>query len=1176
MNNHNSEKVHVHFEIVAEFGFGEDLYVLGPHTCLGSNHIDRALQLHLVLGSRGTLVWKNQATITVARKLEFLKFKLLRFSAGVMVGEETDVGERSIKLSEDEGGHIFLRLDWGKQVHKGSYGTLPTVSSFSNLEHFMGEADRSSVQTAPEITSKERVILVMHQLPIIVEQDPKTEEWEVRWDDENFLSKTHIDKHVRAKYMPRVQSQTFKFGRTSSQSISAHRFPEKPSVAVQDDESNEGTLPQLHWFGVVPSPNPIPKRERPKIAQKLKEFNCTPLWLEPKDVENYDTRYTKQTLWPIMHQQMDIYGDVPTRWWDGFGLEESWNSYVNVNLKFASEVKHMVSTDSNCIVWVHGLHLLLFPLFLKRRLRTVNVGLFLHNPFPSSEIFRSLSVREKLLRAMLNADHIGFHLYEYARHFITCCTRILNLSSETKKGGYLAIKTDGREVLVTCSHVGIEGDFIKTRLEHANIPATIEQLQKKFEGKTVIVGVDGLERLKGLPLKFHAYKRFLEKNPALVGKVVLFQLGIPDVARGTDFERTRAEVASIIAEIDEKFPGSIEYQERLASSWGFRRAMIGTDSKAAPLQDRLPVWGIGHVLMVSSIREGLNLNPFEYIWTREHNGEGKKSGSVMILSQFSGCSRVFSGALRVNPWKIEEVADAILAAVKMTPAERTRRHQYDLAQAKTHGIRRWASALLQDIRRARLDDSAIYESCGFLLNQRLVKLNADFSRLDVEEVLRQYALARFRLCVLDLGGTLIEEGDRRFGAGTAESLPKVRNVLQQLCSDTVNIVFVVSGRTKEDMEELFPVSTFPALGLAAEHGIWIRWPKVEQGTPAAQHLSQEPSTENFSTYYQQASMRSSKSMPAIAGNSTPKIRKGLSRTDLCDMNFSHTSGVAPSNKEWLCYLKHTEVGWKDYSRGLMEVFKKRTNKSTMEEKSNSMVWKYKNTDPEFGNWQAKQLKESLTETLKNFQVDIIKGEHYIEVRPSGLGKDAAVRKILRRLTKVPDFTLCIGDDESDELMFNELKRAKAATEHIGGDIPLPAVDVVHESSRFETSGSSSMHNLLGSSGRNPVIGRPKEETQGLFTCTVGLKPSSASSHLDDVAAVQDLLERITQRMGWQNQNEGYSGLTSLQEEFLQNDDDFFCGDVISDDQSDGTDTVMGPPETVGEYLDQLVDTPFLF
>ncbi len=107
---------------------------------------------------------------------------------------------------------------------------------------------QSSVKTAPAITSNERVILVMHQLPVIVLQNPDTKEYSVEWDDENFLSKTHIDKHVRDQKFGRHKSETFKFGSL------------KP-----EDDGEDSQLPRLHWFGVVQSPTSIPKHDRPKV-----------------------------------------------------------------------------------------------------------------------------------------------------------------------------------------------------------------------------------------------------------------------------------------------------------------------------------------------------------------------------------------------------------------------------------------------------------------------------------------------------------------------------------------------------------------------------------------------------------------------------------------------------------------------------------------------------------------------------------------------------------------------------------------------------------------------------------------------------------------------------------------------------------------------------------------------
>jgi hypothetical protein len=194
---------------------------------------------------------------------------------------------------------------------------------------------------------------------------------------------------------------------------------------------------------------------------------------------------------------------------------------------------------------------------------------------------------------------------------------------------------------------------------------------------------------------------------------------------------------------------------------------------------------------------------------------------------------------------------------------------------------------------------------------------------------------------------------------------------------------------------------------------------------------------------------------------------------------------------------------------------------------------------------------------------------------------------------VPDFTLCIGDDESDELMFNELKKAKSAAQHMSGDVTTPDsssnTSASIESGKFDFDRQSnfehnyghglmgSSHNLLGSSGINSV-GHTKEETQGLFTCTVGLKPSNASSHLEDVSAVIEFLERISSLIVRQSDVFGNSPqLSSLQEEndFGDREEDFFCGD--EDDSEKGAVQMAAPPaETVSEYFDKLDDDDDMF
>jgi trehalose 6-phosphate synthase/phosphatase len=181
---------------------------------------------------------------------------------------------------------------------------------------------------------------------------------------------------------------------------------------------------------------------------------------------------------------------------------------------------------------VHDYHLLLLPSFILRKLRTASVGLFLHTPFPASEVFRTLPVRDELLRGMLNADLVGFHLFEYARSFLTCCKRMLGLEHEFAPGGFLAVRDGKRTVYVQASHVGIEPEtlapFLRT-VDHAGLPPGLEGHAELCEalgsGRALIGGIDECERLRGITLKLLAFEQLLDANPEWRGKVSLVQLG---------------------------------------------------------------------------------------------------------------------------------------------------------------------------------------------------------------------------------------------------------------------------------------------------------------------------------------------------------------------------------------------------------------------------------------------------------------------------------------------------------------------------------------------------------------------------------------------------------------------------------------------------------------------------
>lgn len=290
----------------------------------------------------------------------------------------------------------------------------------------------------------------------------------------------------------------------------------------------------------------------------------------------------------------------------GRGREkELWAAYNTVNRKFAEVVVQYFNEGD--LVWIHGFHLLILPSYLTRRIPMAKVGIFLHTPFPSSEIFRTLWCREDILRGMLNADQVGFHLFEYARHFLTCCRRLLGLNygmiPDATGGHTLAIDTNGRHVAVTSIHAGIEPPVIHQIVNHESTMAEAQNIRSRFYGKTIFCAVDRLESLKGIPLKLLGLERFLKRCPEWVGKIVLIQVGISAHERGDDYVKTKNEVAELVHKINEMWPGTVQFQACSESQMKH--------------QQRMALMRAADVVLVTPIRDGLNLIPLVRLLTEK-------------------------------------------------------------------------------------------------------------------------------------------------------------------------------------------------------------------------------------------------------------------------------------------------------------------------------------------------------------------------------------------------------------------------------------------------------------------------------------------------------------------------------------------------------------------------------
>jgi trehalose 6-phosphate synthase/phosphatase len=428
-----------------------------------------------------------------------------------------------------------------------------------------------------------------------------------------------------------------------------------------------------------------------------------------------------------------------------------WGAYNTVNRLFAERVVQCFNEGD--LVWVHGFHLLILPSYLTRRIPMAKVGIFLHTPFPSSEIFRTVWCREDLLRGMLNADQVGFHLFEYARHFLTSCRRLLGLNygmiPDSSGGHTLAIDTNGRHVVITSIHAGIEPPILSQILNHPSTVEKVKSIRERYEGRTVICGIDRLESLKGIPLKLLGLERFLQRRPEWVGRVVLVQVGISAPERGDDYHQAKAEITKLVQKINSTWPGTVQFQECQESEMR--------------LQQRMALLRASDVIVMTTIRDGLNLSPLEFTIAhqdalKEYSPPGvtpRKRG-MCILSEFSSCTRVMRGALHINPWKISEIANAFHQALNMSEEERLRRISIASEFVTRVTTQRWALAVMLDLKGVNKNiNPAHYSGAGLGLGYRLLGMDMGFLSLDTNVVVKAYKNARARLILMDYGGTIV-------------------------------------------------------------------------------------------------------------------------------------------------------------------------------------------------------------------------------------------------------------------------------------------------------------------------------------------------------------------------------------------------------------------------------------
>ncbi|GFF31018.1 alpha,alpha-trehalose-phosphate synthase [UDP-forming] 1 [Aspergillus udagawae] len=398
--------------------------------------------------------------------------------------------------------------------------------------------------------------------------------------------------------------------------------------------SKSTTFQWYGWPGLE-----VPEEEIPVVKQRLKdEYGAIPVFIDDELADRHYNGFSNSILWPLFHYHP---GEITFD-------ESAWEAYKEANRLFAKAVAKEVKDGD--LIWVHDYHLMLLPEMLREEIgdskENVKIGFFLHTPFPSSEIYRILPVRNELLLGVLHCDLIGFHTYDYTRHFLSACSRLLGLAT-TPNG----IEFQGKVIACGAFPIGIDPEKFQEGLKKEKVQKRIAQLEQKFQGVKLMVGVDRLDYIKGVPQKLHALEVFLSDHPEWVGKVVLVQVAVPSRQDVEEYQNLRAVVNELVGRINGKF-GTVEFMP------------IHFLHKSVNFDELIALYAVSDACIVSSTRDGMNLVAYEYIASQQ------KRHGVLVLSEFAGAAQSLNGSIIINPWNTEELAGAYQEAVTMSDEQR--------------------------------------------------------------------------------------------------------------------------------------------------------------------------------------------------------------------------------------------------------------------------------------------------------------------------------------------------------------------------------------------------------------------------------------------------------------------------------------------------------------------------
>ncbi len=525
----------------------------------------------------------------------------------------------------------------------------------------------------------------------------------------------------------------------------------------------------------------ISENEKMDLDNKFRMDNCIPIYLNKELRTDFLEGFCDNTIWPSFNYFTQNIKYDPIYW----------EAYLKVNQLYAEVISKYLTEDD--ILWVHDYHLMLVPQLIRQKFPNISIGYFQHIPFPSFEIFRLLPWRMELLEGILGADLIGFHTYDYQRHFMSCVRRLLG--NETF---FNNIRLDERIAKIDAFPKGIDFEFFNTtakKLKKSNdnegseFHKELKDFLNNNKDRKIILSIDRLDYTKGIPERIKAFEKFLKMYPEYLEKVSLFLFVGPSRENVSDYQELKKQTDELVGRVNGSF-GTINWMP----IWYIYKALDRLES--------IELYSNADIALITPTRDGMNLNAKEYVACKTD-----KKG-VLIISEMAGASKELGESVIVNPNNRVEVAKAIYQALNMPVKEQVQRNTVLQKRLKIYDEERWANDFIHS-----LDGVKKLQETNFTK-----RVNARF----VKNLIEKYKTAKRRIIFLDYDGTLTGfHNDPQMAMPNKE----LYSIMDKLLKPKENTIVVISGRDKETLSNWF--EKYDHLAFIAEHGVWNKNPNAE-------------------------------------------------------------------------------------------------------------------------------------------------------------------------------------------------------------------------------------------------------------------------------------------------------------------------------------------------------------